>query len=92
MGTSSQPRGHFQQGHKPPHRVHKSGRHGHSGIHKSPRFGLGATSISSGQSSGYGSAGSTASACQTCGRVHQGPCYMPPEACFRCGKTGHYAR
>ena len=49
-------------------------------------------SSSSGQSSGHSSAGSAPSACQQCGRVHQGPYYISLGACFRCGQFGHMIR
>ena len=71
-------------------RMHRTGRHNRK-QGRSSRFGSGASS-SSGQSSAYGSTGSGPSACQNCGRVHQGPCHLVPGACFRCGQTGHFAR
>ena len=51
-----------------------------------------ASSSSSGQSSGHSSTGSARSACPTCGRVHQGQCYLAPFTCFRYGQAGHMAR
>ncbi|XP_061366700.1 uncharacterized protein LOC133309865 [Gastrolobium bilobum] len=29
--------------------------------------------------------------CDKCKRFHQGPCIVAPNACFKCGKVGHYA-
>ena len=78
-----------QQSHS---RVHRKSRHGHSGIYMPNRFGASTINSSSGQSSSYGSAGSAPTTCQTCGRVHQGQCYLTPLTCFRCGQTGHIAR
>ena len=72
-------------------RMHRVGRHNRRPSRSNNRFGARASS-SSGQSSGYGSTGSGPSACQNCGRVHQGPCHLTPGACFKCGQTGHFAR
>ena len=47
IGSSSQPKGSFQQGQRPQERVHKSGRHGHNGARRPIIFGLSATSSSS---------------------------------------------
>ena len=45
-----------------------------------------------GHNSSYSSASSGSGMCQRCGRVHQGPCHLAPNACFRCGQQGHFVR
>ena len=90
--SSSEQRNRIQQTHQSHSRVHRNSSHGRSRIRRPNRFGTGTISSISGQSSSYGSAGSAPTACQTCGRVHQGQCYLTPLTCFRCGQTGHIAR
>ena len=69
IGSSSQQRGSFQP--RSQQRIQRTSRHGR-GNRRHVRFGPGASSSSSGQSSGHSSTGSARSACPTCGRVHQG--------------------
>lgn len=63
IGSSSQQRGLVQQSQRQQPRYHGSMRHGRGGVRRPVRFSFGATSNSSGQSSGYGSTGSAVSAC-----------------------------
>ena len=50
-------------------------------------------SVSSGSSYFQGSAGSGGfrSACDVCGKIHDGPCQWG-NTCFQCGQTGHFKR
>jgi hypothetical protein len=48
---------------------------------------------SRGRTSTYSSQGSgSRPRCNTCGKLHSGECRMGSNACYRCGKSGHFAR
>ncbi|XP_061347372.1 uncharacterized protein LOC133292903 [Gastrolobium bilobum] len=44
-----------------------------------------------GQRGGYNDRNSTPQ-CEKCKKYHRGPCTVPPNSCFKCGKVGHFAR